>query len=438
MSAAALLVGLSYAAGGRADDAIDAWARWAMTPKVWKGQVVPAPLPSPRPLPDGARVLESLELPVRLLVPPRTGAAGATLASVERAYRRFRDAGWPLPAERIDVYALPGLPASEARVDRLEAPSDFDAADTYALAPLGLAPAQRRACVQSALAQAALRALEPAEADTWVRAAGEYVAWRETGEPGCLDSFALAQQAPARSMLGRDEVAFGSGGLFFAYLSERHGDEFIRALWELARQRSKGLVPDDQLRGAPDVFEVLSRVLESANETWQEAVVEFSAARWFAGDARRRNGAAYRVFSGLPSDAAVPLLAEFTSAQLPRRARTDAEGGIEALGSAYVRLSLADDAVCVAQGCALRVWLRGELGPHWALTALRLDAEGRELGRTHAPARDVPHSYLPLTLEPGTGEVILVITHLPRELPDADHRAPALHGVELTIDRDSI
>ncbi|HKU43059.1 MAG TPA: hypothetical protein VJR89_33095, partial [Polyangiales bacterium] len=127
----------------------------------------------------------------------------------------------------------------------------------------------------------------------------------------------------------------------------------------------------------------------------------------------------------------VPVLAELSAAQLPKHVRTPADGGIEPLGSAYVSVQLP---ACSTGSCELRVWLRGELGPSWSLSALSLAADGRELGRLRAPARDVPQSYLPLMIEADVAQVVLVVTHLTRTLPDADQPLPPPHGVELTLE----
>ncbi|HKP64789.1 MAG TPA: hypothetical protein VJV78_48975, partial [Polyangiales bacterium] len=362
-------------------------------------------------------------------------------------YLDLSGSGWPLPpadGERggsasFDLYLVPGAAAaSDAGVDALLALSDLDAAQTHALVRADLSGADLEVCVHSAYAQAALRAADPAEAASWSRASAEWSAFVHTGRPGCEDSLVQGQQAPEHSLLGSDAAAAGSGALFLAMLSERHdgGDgQFVRALWELTRQHSKGLVPDDQLRGSPDLWEALARALESGGERWSDAVEEFSASRYFAGDAAHRGAAAsYRAFAALPSDAGVPLLSDLQARELPRRIRTAAEGGIEALGSSYVRLQLTDAPACAAGSCELRVWLRGELGPNWSLCALRLDARGRELGRTRAPAREVPEAYLPLVLGPDTAQVVLVVTHLTRTLPDADRPILQPHGVELAIE----
>jgi hypothetical protein len=440
MSVAAL-VGSTLSARARADDAIDAWAAWAMTPKVWKGQIVLAPELAPRPSANDP-TLDSIEFPLRVHVPAHKRRLGAAaLAALEHAYVAARGFGWPLPAPdadlggspAFDLYLLPGAAlGSDAHVDQERAVSDFDAALTFASVSAERSGAQLAACVESAFAQATAVALEPAEARSVARASGEYAAFRETGEPGCDDSFVLGQSAPEHSLLGADLAAAGSGGMFLAMLSERHAagsGELVRAVWELARQHSKGLVADDRLRGSPDFWEVLARVLDATEEKWPDEFTEFAAARFFAGEPTRRRAASYRVFAELPSDAAVPLLADLAAAELPRHVRTAADGGIESLASSYVRVKLPD-----AASGELRVWLRGELGPNWSLTALRLAADGSELGRTHAPARDVPEGYLPLAFSSDTREVILVVTNLPRTTPDADPGVPAPRGVELVLE----
>lgn len=448
MSVAALLVAsaLLRVSPARADDAIDAWARWALTPKVWKGQIVATPPRRVRPA-EGSQRLVSLEFPVQVHARRNAGSrAQVALDALEDAYVALRAQGWPLPvpdadlgaSAAFDLYLVPGVEcASEAAVDEQRALSDFDAALTYAIVSEDVRGPRLAACVHSAFAQATARALEPAESASIVRATGEYAAYRETGAPGCDDSMIAGQGAPEHSMLGADRAAAGSGALFLAMLSERHdagSGEFVRALWELARQHSKGLVSDDRLRGSPDVWEVLARVLESSGEQWTDAIADFGTARFFAGDARRRAAASFRVFAELPSDGAVPLLADVDGAQLPKHVRTAADGGIEPLGSAYVRVRLSGEDRCAAGRCELRVWLRGETGPEWSLTAVQIGAEGAELGRTRAPARKVPESYLPVLVSSATREVILIATHLPRALPDADRGVGAPRGVELTIE----
>lgn len=441
MSALGLLA-LSWATRARADDAIDAWARWAVAPKVWKGQVVPLPDARARPS-EPSGTLDSRDWPVRLHAPRESSAvrSASVLQALEQAYRDWYEQAWPMPAPDLglggtnafDAYLVSQLDArADGRVDQPVVWADFDTAYAHALIASELPESELLVCTRSAFAQAALRALDPAEADSLVRATAEFWAWHGTGQPGCSDALVAGQRAPERSMLASDLVAAGSGALFFALLSERAAGgstDFVRALWELTRQRSRGLVDADRLRGSPDVWEVLSQALRLDGDELADMIGEFAVARFFSGPLRRREAASYRVFASLPPDAAVPLLADLSLDQLPRHVRTAADSGVEALASAYVRVSTGGR----SRSAELRIWLRGELGADWSLIALRLGADGRELGRTRAPVRPVPESFVPLLLEPDTHEVIVVVTQLPHGTPDADQPALSVHGFDLSM-----
>jgi hypothetical protein len=218
--------------------------------------------------------------------------------------------------------------------------------------------------------------------------------------------------------------------LWLAMESERLGLEpalLVRNLWDATRQRSKGLVAADRLRGSPDLWEVLQQLLLAAHMQLDDELIELGVARYFSGPAARREHALYRSFAALPSDAGVPLASDLSSSQLPRHIR--AAPPLSELGSAYVRVRLS----AASRPQQLKLWLRGELGPRWSLTAVRLDAAGREAGRVSAPVRSVPNSYLPVALGEDTTEVLVVVTLLPTAVPDADVRAEARHGYELIV-----
>jgi hypothetical protein len=92
---------------------------------------------------------------------------------------------------------------------------------------------------------------------------------------------------------------------------------------------------------------------------------------------------------------------------------------LRSFGSSYVRI----DTRAAGAGTQLKVWLRGETGARWALSAVRFDERGRELGRLHAPPRRVARAYLPVELSDDTAQVLLVVLKLPLDmahLPGAD------------------
>jgi hypothetical protein len=213
-------------------------------------------------------------------------------------------------------------------------------------------------------------------------------------------------------------------------LSERVEHEpgaFVRSLWETTRQRSQGLVPGERLRSSPDLWEVLRVLVEGQHIKLDDELIEFGVARYFAGPAARRAQAPFRILGALPSDAAVPLMADLRSSQLPMKLTE--HGPLHDLGSAYVRVKLDERG---REG--LQIWLRGELGARWSLTAVQLSENGRELGRTAAPARSLPQAYLPVMLDAEAYEVVLVVTQLPLQLADADLRVDSSHGYELIVE----
>lgn len=422
-----------------ADDAVDAWASWALAPKVWKGQTVLAGTLTPEP--DlggdaGSLTVASLEKPLQV---HGTQRAARVLLGLERAYTTLRAHGWPLPffdgelggSPAIDLYMVPSaLCVGGAACSALAlplTPSDFDSALTYAQIADDVPRAELDACVHSALAQAGLQGVDPAEAASWVYASAELSVWQLMGELGCDSSLSRGQQLAEHGLLNAERSSAYAGALFLAMLSERVEREpgaFVRSLWETTRQRSTGLVSAERLRSSPDLWEVLKVVLETQHIKLDDELIEFGVARYFAGPSARKAQAPYRILAALPSDGAVPLMRDLRSSQLPVKLTDHAP--LHDLGSAYVRVRLDD-----RTHDRMQVWLRGELGARWSLTAVRLSDDGRELGRTAAPPRTVPHAYLPVTLDAETSEVVLVVTQLPLKTPDADLRIDTSHGYEL-------
>lgn len=425
-----------------ADEALDAWASWALAPKVWKGQTVLAHTLKPKPDQEtGLLTLGSLEYPLRVHTANKRRAE-QTLLAFERAYTTLQAQGWPLPSfdgqlgggPAIDLYVVPrssfdmGMASAYAAAPL--SPSDFDAALTYARIADDAPRAELGACVHSALAQAGLHAADPAEAASWVYASAELSVWQLTGELGCDESLSRGQQLAALGLLNAERDSGNAGALFLGMLSERVEREpgwFVRSLWETTRQRSTGLVPAERLRSSPDLWEVLRVMLDAQHIKLDDELIEFGVARYFAGPSARKAQAPYRILAALPSDAAVPLIQDLRSSQLPIKLSDHAP--LHDLGSAYVRVRL--DSRSQER---LQVWLRGELGARWSLTAVRLAENGRELGRTAAPPRTVPNAYLPVTLDTETAEVVLVVTQLPVQIPDADLRVETSHGYELIIE----
>ena len=403
--------------------------------RVYGGPTVPLPY-QPRPEDGGFRLCSDL-LPLCV-------HAGGTrvdgevrlqrlLAALENAFAWLQADGWPLPypdglrggSADFDVYLIERAARSTAAfADDTLATSLLDAATTFALLDAGLPDDELERCALDALAQAGITGHDPAEAEGTRRAFAAFATYRAHGEFGCEDAVQDAQRAPHLGVLGDGEREVASAALLLAMISRRHDRDsgrFVRGALELARQRSKSPAA---LHARPDAWQALSAMLERAGESLDRAAEEFAVARHV--DARESGPLPAVPVSAAAAARWGPPLGELPEHVPPR------EPGLATYGSAYLRL----DTSRASSDSQLRIWLRGEPGVRWALTAVRLSARGRELGQMSAPPRRVPESFLPVLLEDGTEELLLVITKLPLDglpLPAADDGD--VHYFKLILDR---
>lgn len=418
------------------DNPIDAYARWAVSQGVWKGPTTPFPDPVPRPPDDGWRLPSTLEA-VAIHAPPAIPEADvqAALRAAEQAMVQLRELGWALAPPDGGRGGTPGFdiylqrdasPSAGARVDGSSGHGLYDDAITYAV--VNPDASHLSSCVASAVVQGGLLGLDPAESERWRQATGAYVAWLLTGRFGCEDADVQAQRHSAEGWLPEEAATASRGGLLLALLADRAdggSGAHIRELWQFARQRSQEV---GVLRASPNMWEVIARSQENASDDFEELAVDLGVARYFAGPPGRRAHAPYPTLRMLPPAAAVPIERSLSGTALP--AHVTLPHPLGTLGSAYVRIHIRKP----AEGQQLKVWLRGERGPRWALSAIRLGAEGQELGRLHAPARTMARGFLPLLLTPDTRSVLLVVTSLPTKL-ETTTRVPQLdHGAKLIID----
>jgi len=217
------------------------------------------------------------------------------------------------------------------------------------------------------------------------------------------------QLSPESGLAGSEVDALATLQLALLVISRRHdgGDgAFIRELWQLSRQKSPSV---DELRMSPSFFEALDTALKNSGESLEALTEELGIARYFAtrGD---RDGAS-QALPALPASLSVPVLDLKSFAELPAHPPVH-RPSLGPLGSAYAQIDTRD----APSGSRLDVWLRGDVGPKLVLTAIRLDAMGREVGRMTAPARKVPQSFLPVELSGDTASVLLVVTALTSDL----------------------
>jgi hypothetical protein len=442
---------------------IDRWAE-AMAESIsprWTGPRVPWPHAEPRP-PAGGSIASSLH-PVHV----HAGSPGAdaalmndTLRALERTHEWLEAHDWPTPVPDggaggtagfdlylvDDVGSAPGgrwsdeVPAddpSEPLIDyareSMDAPlvwGGLDGAATYVR--MRIDPERVEACAISAYVRAALFSADPAEAASWRLATGDYVAWLLTGSYGCSDDGLVRAQAESwRTWVGeRTETGHG-GALFLTMLSARTDGltgDFIRDLWSGAPQHTW---EGEGLRAAPDMWQVINRVMDVGDDPLARLLEEMAVARFFIG-ADRDRGAPMLLLRELPDQASVPIAAETSWEDLPRRFEPRSVA-LEPYGSSYLTV----DTRGAPRGGQLQIWLRGEFGVGWSLTAVRLREDGTEAGRVRAPVRpNNPRSFIPLELaSTDTARVLIVVTNMGSRLADADEPDDQARAFRVILDR---
>jgi hypothetical protein len=468
-------IGASVALAQDGDESpFDSWATAvadSLAPR-WAGPRVD--WPEVRPRPEVAGRLDSPLHPVSVQVGRHIDAerASTVMRALETAHGWMERRGWPTPVPDGGYGGTPGfdlylverpLPdpdtdleteeaAAEAEVDGVpaedvgiasarpirvsyDAPLVFgglDAVAPFAILDAGVAPSRLEPCAISAYVQASLLGVDPAEAPAWRIATGDYVAWLLTGYFGCGDGISRQQRQSGRSWISSAPDSGEGGALFLAMLSARTDGltgDFIRDLWSGAPQLTW---EGERLRAAPDMWQVVYTVMEVGQDPLPRLIEEMGVSRYFAGSERRRVGAPMELLRSLPDGAEVPVLGEASFDELPRRFEPSGLE-LEPQGSAYVLV----DTTSAPAGSVLRVWMRGEYGVGWSLTAVRLAADGSERGRVRAPVRPrTPRSYIPLELtDDHTASVLLVVTNMGGRLVDADEPDDQVRAFELIIDR---
>ncbi|HJL17047.1 MAG TPA: hypothetical protein RMH99_15385 [Sandaracinaceae bacterium LLY-WYZ-13_1] len=422
------------------------------------------PWPERRPRPEAAGVLRAPLAPVAVQVGPGVEPALAERAvdALARAHDWMARHDWPMPVPDggyggtagFDLYLVPSplppeAPGAEPTASDEEpaperaawvsydAPVHWRALDTVdafgVIATDRVDPARIEPCVVSTYVRGALLSHDPAEARAWRLATGDFVAFLLTGRFGCSDEGIVSQQRQSwRTWIGHAPVSGEGGALFLAMLSARTDGltgDFIRDLWSGAAQLTW---EGDELRASPDMWQVVHTVMEVGQDPLLRLLEEMGVSRYFAGAEERAAAANLPVLRELPDEASVPVLATTAFENLPRRFEPHGLE-LEPLGSAYVLVDTAE----APPGSRLRIWLRGEYGVRWALSAVRLGEDGAERGRTRAPVRTtMPRSYIPLELTDGeTARVLVVVTNLGGRLVDADDPDDQVRSFRLILDK---
>ena len=341
---------------------------------------------------------------------------GPTLDGYERdaaeeaaAFARYLSAGgFELPfsdggrggSEALDLYLAP-LPNMRAAYSDGDVPLSFhDRVSAFAVVDPVTAGDRLALCAIEAVARATMLSLVPDEAESWRNAYASWLTWRYTGQFGCSDAEREQQEEPSRGWIAGAADEGAGGGLYLAMLSDRHSrgtGAFLRSLLESARQRTW---EGNGYRGSPDLWQVLERSLRISGEKLIDAV---------------QNMAVDRFFGASVTEMTPPIFAETRITELPFHSRN--EPILEPFGSVYLWADVRD----APPESRLRVWLRGEYGVEWGLTAVRLDERLNRMTELSAPPRaGDPRAYVPLELDERVAYVLVVGTNLSHRLPDAD------------------
>ncbi|MDB4986829.1 MAG: hypothetical protein JWN04_2007 [Myxococcaceae bacterium] len=396
---------------------IEGMERWAdstvgLSSSKWAGPRVPFPPPLPRP--STSQRLDSRDWPISVHAGPHVGAQrlAEVLAAAEATHAllaatgfltSFGDAGQGDSGGR-DLYLLDDRERTAGA--ELDATGNFSALDggrAYAWLDARLPADRVLACTAQALMDAQLLELDPAEAASVRIASAAYFASLLAGDR-CED----AQLEPsANPFLARS----GSpGAAWLERLSERQDQNrgtFLFDMWQFARQRTW---EGDDLRASPDLMEAIDRALELSRDSFPLV----------AGELGERLARAHPELVAQLSWAALPAFSPKSAPPL----------GV--LGSKHMMLELGASRA----GKRLRVWSRGEGGGRYILSALRLAADGRELGRLELEPRRDPMSQLSVELDANTTAVLVSVTRFADEgVPHPDRFSELdVRSVTLTID----
>ncbi len=401
------------------DDMADALVN--LTARRWEGPVTP--WPAERDRPDAAASLRSELLPLAVHGP--AGRLPELLRDLEEVATFVSAGGFARPfpdgslggGPEFDVYLEPTETLVEVRPDRPLGWSFLDGVTTHALLDPGVPRGDRLACLAQAYGEGLALEADPAEAPAWHRALGSFLAWELTGRFGCADAIDRQQSDAGLPWIGSGDLQAADGGagggLLLAMLSQRHdgGDgAFVRELYQFARQRTW---EDGDLRASPDLWQALDRAVELSGDRLGSMIEDFSVVRGFLGQADRHSP--MQALRGLGPGASPAVVFELGLADLPHHTPNGPE--LQTHGTVFARVDVRG---APAQS-RLRVWLRGEYGVEWGLTASRLDASGKELARLSAPPRRHDRrSYLPVELTADTATVLVGVTNLSHRLPDDD------------------
>lgn len=388
---------------------VDEWAEAVtrQTSTKWVGQRVP--WPEPQPLPVSTGHVDSLEWPLRvhttrLPTVDEMQRARTVLKEAEGALALGAQAGLFRLSAPLELY-LVDAPSSGAAAAEESLWSELDSVRTFGLVDARTPPAALGPCTVQALLEALLLTWDPAESPSVRSASAAYFGWLLHGQ-SCVDA-APGALFPQQLRVLHTPALLERWLRALSAEREQNRGLFLADMWQFARQTTW---EGEQLRGSPDLLEVIAKLFELSKEHLEESAAELALR--MALEAGLDGARAVR-YSALPAH--VPVS--------PPLGTLDAS-------LAWVDLE------APRSGERLSVWSRGEAGVRWALGAVRLRQDGSVVAFSKAAVRKLPEAELQLELDAETRFVLIAVVNMGLGKPDPDRDDASFdRAVRLIIDR---
>jgi hypothetical protein len=374
---------------------IDAWSREMVLPAqaVWRGARVPKPEPLRRPVLAQRRDSTFLPLSVHAAADVPVARMAAVLEAGEAALALWQASGL-LPVQgdagqgggaELDLYLVSTPEDAAAFSDGSLVVRELDAERTFALLDARVSTQRLPACTAQALADATLLGLDPAEPRAMRRALAGYFAELVTGGLRCD---APADATGEERELGVQPAQLGPWLSALGARQDGNRGRFLADVVQLARQRTW---EGDGLRASPSVLESIEAALKVDAEPMQRVLAQL------ADDVGQL---------ALAAGEAPPLLTRLSLDKLP--VHLSKTPPLAPYATTYVLVQIDTPP---AAGERITLWSQGEYGVRWVLSAQRLDASFRQLGRVSGEVRDAPSIELHVELDADTRYVLFSTTN---------------------------
>ena len=327
-------------------------------------------------------------------VQPDVALAG--LDAIERAYERLVLAlGLPAPlpdygrgaSDALDLY-LERSSGAELAVGYDEVPGDFDRAAAFCVVPALAPPLLDRAATQCVAEAIALR-LDAGETPDLRRAYAAHL-WLSTGAPTSLDLQAIdeLQSQPQVATAARElSTRSTAAALMFEFLESKRGTAgpgvLATGLLSLSASRTSGNAW--LWNNEPDTLDVLRHSLGNNRAAFASLLGSLTVSRAFLGD--RDDGTHWPAMAWTGAFGKIRFDWSIRFSSLPRRVASTRP--IEPTGALYLWLDLDE----VPLGAALAVQAEWEHPVPFKWEIVRVDKDGRELGRLDVPYQEAGSSF---------------------------------------------